>query len=84
MLLRAKVARTTEPVLSALNWTAGRGSGPLSDVPRSVTVTSAASSRPPEVTTRNGRPGLAGSGWPVAGSAEVIVTPCSWSRPLPV
>ena len=35
-----------------------------------MTVTSEASSRPPEVTTRNGRPGPAASGCPVAGSAE--------------
>ena len=84
MLLRVKVEPTTVPVLPALNWTAGRGLGPSSDVPRSVTVTSEASSRPPEVTTRNGRPGPAASGCPVAGSADVIVTPCSRIRPLPV
>ena len=85
-MLRAKVARTREPPVSVWNEIAGRGSGASPAVPRSVTVTSVASSRPPVDTTMNGRPGVAGAGCPEAGSGdvEVTVTPCRRIRPLPV
>jgi hypothetical protein len=86
-VLRAKVARTREPPVSVWNEIAGRGSGASPAVPRSVTVTSVASSQPPVDTTMNGRPGVAGAGCPEAGSVrlvEVTVTPCRRIRPLPV
>ncbi len=84
MLLRASVVRTSDPVLFSPIPSPARKPVSLDGVPRSCTVESTESKRPPPDTTRNGRPSPIGSGPPVFLSNEPTVTPRRLSLPLPV
>jgi hypothetical protein len=80
------VVRTSDPLLPWLNVTPARPpSIPVDDVPRSLIVESTTSNRPRADTTKNGLPAAVGAtATRVPGSREVTVTPCSFTRPLPV